>query len=284
MSGKRILLMANNWGGWQVVRHLRKRGDNVIGLVTHPGDMAKFRPEILDVARSFSIEYIMTADALREPETVEALRALEPDITLLAFFGYILKPDVIEIPPMGTINLHTGYLPHNRGWHPNIYPFLDGSPAGVAIHYANAGIDTGDLIVRRRVPITPTDTGGTLHQRLTVTLVELFKEAWPLILGGYTRREPQEGGNHHYRREMRELERIDLDRAYPARWLLGLLRGLTYAPYPAAYYQDPDTGERIYVRVELLTEKDLKRGLLPDWTYARLRCSERDLECKDLSF
>jgi methionyl-tRNA formyltransferase len=274
--------MANNWGGWQVTRHLRKRGDQVVGLITHPGNNAKFRAEILDVAHSFPIEYLTTADDLREPEIVAALRALKPDITLLAFFGYILRQDVIEIPPAGTINLHTGYLPHNRGWHPNVYPFLDGSPAGVAIHYVNAGIDTGDLIVRRRVPVAPTDTGGDLHQRLTVALVELFKESWPLILGDYTRRNPQEGGNHHYRAEMRGLERIDLDKKYPARWLLGLLRGLTYPPYPAAYYQDPDTGQRIYVRVELLTEEDLEAGAVPDWTYARLNY-KRDTGCSDPS-
>ena len=80
---------------------------------------------------------------------------------------------------------------------------------------------------------------------------------------------------------MSELERNDLDKAYPARWLLGLLRGLTYPPYPAAYYIDPDTGKRIYVRVELLTEEELEPGAVPDWSCARHRYM-RDMDCSDL--
>lgn len=258
----RILLMANNWGGWRVTRWLADRGEQIVGLVVHPVDTSKWRDEIVS-ACYVPDGALFDADTLDSAKVQHRLRQLEPDIGVCAFFGYILKPAVFNIPRQGFVNLHTGYLPHNRGWHTNVYPFLNDSPAGVAIHWVDEGVDSGDVIARRRVEVKPHDTGGTLHQRLSRELIDLFKDTWPGIKDGTAGREPQERAPLHLRDDMRILEQIDLDAWYPARHLLGLLRGLTYPPYPAAYYEEG--GQRVYVRVSLFGDEDLEEGALPEW-------------------
>jgi methionyl-tRNA formyltransferase len=260
----RVLLLANNWGGWQITRWLREQRENIVALVIHPPDNRKFADQIV-AAADLPAERVLHAGQLREAETLERLRALEPDIGVSAFFGYILRPEVFRIPRLGCLNTHPALLPRNRGWHPNVWPFLDGSPAGVSIHHIDAGVDSGDIIVQRRVAIRPTDTGGTLHQRLTRELVDLFREAWPAIRAGTAPRTPQDPSlaTTHRKADIAACDAIELDRTYTARELLALLRGRTYAPYPSAYFEE--NGQRVYVRVQLLTEAEVNERGTPQW-------------------
>ena len=166
----------------------------------------------------------------------------------------MLKPELLELFSHGCVNLHAAYLPWNCGWHTNVWPILDGSPAGVTVHFIDPGIDTGDLIAQARVPLTPADTGGSLHRKLTLALISLFKCSWPAIVNGTNQRIPQ---NHalatsHRRRDLAPLDKIDRARRYRVRDLLNLLRARTYPPYPAAYYIG--NGQRRYVRVALSEE------------------------------
>lgn len=262
----RALLFANNWGGLKVTEYLaqHKGLQQIVGLVVHPAFNGKFREEIIEAA-DVKPEQVIDANGLRDPGTVRYIKGLEPDIGISAFFGYILKPEVYNIPPKGIINLHPAFLPYNRGWHPNIYPILDGSPAGVSIHYIDGGIDTGPVLCRKQLSVLPTDTGGSLHKLLTFALVDLFREAWPKIRDGDLEAVPQDinKGSFHLRRDMREIERIDREEMVRAGDLIDILRGNTYPPYPSAYFEL--RGRRIYMRLTLLEEEDIKPGALPDW-------------------
>jgi methionyl-tRNA formyltransferase len=248
----RVILFLNNWGGWQIARWLRTRGDEVVALVLHPDSDQRFAPQIADVL-ALPPERIWRGPDLRRPETVAALAALRPDIGVSGWFGYVFKPDLLEIFASGVVNLHAAYLPFNRGWHTNVWPILDGSPAGVTLHYIDAGIDTGDLIAQRQVPVSPIDTGGSLHQKLTTEMIAIFKETWPGIVEGRVERTPQDHSRatKHKRSDLAGLDRIELDREYIARELLNLLRARTYPPYPAAYVEE---SQRTYVRVHLSAE------------------------------
>lgn len=252
----RVLLFLNNWGGWQVVRWLRLQPEEIVGLVLQPPDDRRFAGPILSAAK-LPPERIWTADQLRDPGTAAQLRALRPDIGVSAFFGFILKPEIIHLSPCGCINLHSAYLPYNRGWHTNVWPILEGSPAGATIHYIDAGVDAGDIIAQRRMAVEPTDTGGSLHRKITTGLVELFKDAWPLIRQGRNARIPQDHSRAtvHRKAELAEISHIHLDRPYRAGALIDLLRARTYPPYPSAYFVEG--GRRVYVRVQLLREHEL---------------------------
>ena len=183
LTPMRIVLFLNNWGAWQVAEWFRQRGENIAGLFLQPPDDRRFADEIL-AALDLPAEKIWTSNQLRDPDTIAKLRELRADIGISAFFGFILKPEVIKLFPQGCINIHPALLPYNRGWHTNVWPIIKGSPAGVTIHYIDPGVDTGDIIAQRRISVEPTETGGSLHEKTIRGEVDLFKETWPLIREG----------------------------------------------------------------------------------------------------
>jgi methionyl-tRNA formyltransferase len=252
----RVLLFLNNWGGFQVARWLRHRGETIVGLVLHPVEERRFGEEILG-ALQMPADRIWLSTQLRDQATVTQLKALEPEIGISAFFGAILKPSLLDIFPNGCINLHSALLPYNRGWHTNVWPIIDGTPAGATIHYIDPGVDTGDVIAQRHVVVEATDTGGLLHEKITRGVVDLFTETWPDISQGTNTRLPQDhqAATIHKKAELAELSRIDPSRCYRARNLINILRARTYPPYPSAYYM---TGDRAsHVRLQLLRDADL---------------------------
>ena len=259
-----ITLFVNNWLGWQVAKWLRWEQHEVVNLaVVHPPETGKFLSEIKSAMRGR--EVFLKAPELRTENGRKWMSMIHGDIGISAGFGYILSKEIIDMFPMGIVNLHPAYLPHNKGWNPNVYPFIDGSPAGVAIHYMNEGIDSGPIIDREKVEVLSTDTGGILHQRLTRKLLELFKKNWPKLRMGTELAFWNNPIDYpvHYRKDMREIEHINLDDYYLAGHLINIIRGNTYPPYPSAYFVDDD-GQKIYMRMQLLREKDLEGGL-PSW-------------------
>jgi len=112
--------------------------------------------------------------------------------------GYrlIIKPDVIE--RLEIVNLHIAYLPYNRGADPTLWSVLEDTPAGVTIHYVDAGVDTGDVIAQRQVTLADDDTLATAYATLQDELADLFREQWPAIRAGTCERRPQPpGGTSH---------------------------------------------------------------------------------------
>jgi methionyl-tRNA formyltransferase len=257
----RLLLFLNNWGGWQLARWLRQEREDVVGVVVQPDTDQRFAPQILENL-GLPPDRVWRAPQLRDSETIARMRELRPDVGISAFFGYILKPDVLSLPSYGCINLHPASLPFNRGWHTNVWPIIDGSPAGVTVHYMDEGVDTGDIIAQRTIAVQPTDTGGSLHQKLTRSMVALFEQAWPLIKAGEHVRTPQNpaSGSSHRKADLSAIDEVDLARKYRARDLLDLLRARTYSPFPAAYFMTES--RKTYLRVQLESEGDLQaRGI-----------------------
>lgn len=250
-----VLLLANNWPGLQVTEYLRAQGEHIVGLGIHAPDKQRLTEEIV-AAAGVSPDRIFEGPALRRAATVRRIRAWRPQIIVGAFWGYILKPDVIDIPPGGCINMHPGYLPYNRGMNPNVWPIVERTPAGVTIHYLDPGIDTGDIIARREVPVLPTDTGGALYDRTLVEIVDLFKEVWPAIRAGAAPRIPQEAhlATHHRAVDVNALDHLNLDAPTTTRDVLNRIRARTYDDRTYAYFEDD--GKRVYVSVTLSESRD----------------------------
>lgn len=250
----RLLLFLNNWGGWQVARQLRQLKENIVGLVIQPDSDQKFAAEIRQELNLPS-ECTWLGPQLRTPETLKNIQELEPDLGISAWFGFILKPELLALFTQGCINLHPALLPWNRGWHTNVWPILDGTPAGVTIHWIDPGVDTGDIIVQKQIPIEPTDTGGSLHMKLNVELVNLFSSSWPQIRAGQAPRVTQEHSKAtvHRRSELTAFDCFELNQPFVVRDFLNLLRARTYPPYPSAYFQTKSN--RVYVRVQFAKDE-----------------------------
>jgi methionyl-tRNA formyltransferase len=177
----RILFMGNNWVGWQVAAWLHQHGAEVVGAVLHPSDRQKYGAELRRCFEEWGVP-IFDGATLRTPSTLGAIRALNADLGLSVFFGYILKPAFLGIFPQGVLNLHPSYLPYNKGAHPNVWSIVEGTPAGVTLHFIDEGVDTGDLVARLLVPVESVDTAATLYRKLEIASVDLFATQWPQMV------------------------------------------------------------------------------------------------------
>lgn len=254
----RILFLGNNWVSWQVVHWLKEQDELIMGLVMHPPHKRKYGDEIIRDAQ-VSPDHIFDGSQLHQPKVFELIKALQPDIGLSVLFDYILRPEFLDLFPAGVVNLHPSYLPYNRGQYPNVWSIVERTPAGVTLHYIDAGVDTGDIIAQRQVPVEPVDTGETLYRKLEQVCVELFKETWPLIRSGEASRisQGQLEGTYHRTRDVEQIDHIELDRAYRAGDLIDVIRARTFHPFPGAYFVH--RGRKVYLRLELLYEDQLNK-------------------------
>ncbi len=252
----RILFLGNNWVGWQVLSWLREQGEDVVGVVVHPQRNERYRHQIVE-AFAGDAGRIFDAARLHDPATLQAVAALRPDLGVSAYFGYILRREFLSLFPLGVLNLHPAYLPYNRGSYPNVWSIVEGTPAGVSLHFVDEGIDTGDLVARERVEVDVTDTGETLYRKLEVAAVSLFQKTWPLIRAGSAPRIPQaalpEHGTTHRRADVVKIDHINLDGMYRARDLIDVLRARTFPPHRGAFVVVE--GRRIYLSLQLRYEE-----------------------------
>ena len=245
----RVLFLGNNWVAWQTLQWMVTRGEDIAGLVMHPAEKQKFGSQILE-ASGLDDRHVLEATQLRTDKGREFVRDRRPDIGVSVLFDYLLDHPLLDMLPRGAVNLHPSYLPFNRGQFPNVWSIVENTPAGVTLHYIDEQIDTGDIIAQRRVEIEPTDTGFTLYRKLELAAVDLFKSTWSDLTSGAADRRPQKGaGTYHRIRDVEQIDRIELDRAYSARELIDVLRARTFPPYKGAYFESG--GRRVYMRLEL---------------------------------
>lgn len=130
---------------------------------------------------------------LNSPEAVAFLRMIKPDL-ILTFNISVLKPEVIGIPPLGILNAHPALLPAYRGTMTMFMQLYnkDYSKTGVTVHFIDAEVDTGDIVLQRAVPSGPADTPMMLHYRNLPVVAELLAEAATKVVAGTAPRTPQE--------------------------------------------------------------------------------------------
>jgi len=246
----KLFVFGNNEIAWRVIQWLREQEESIVGLALHPPEKRRCGDEILRQSGA-DPAHVFDGARLHEPGTVEAIRRLGADLALSLMFGYILPKELLDVFPRGVVNLHPAYLPYNRGAYPNVWSIVEGTPAGVTLHYLDEGVDTGDVIARRAVPVASTDTGESLYRRLEQASVQLFRDTWPLIRTGQAPRMPQggQGGTSHRLRDVESIDEIDLRRPYVAQDLINILRARTFPPYKGAYILV--NGKRIYLRLQL---------------------------------
>lgn len=170
---------------------------------------------------------------IKAPEAVEELRKYEADIFVVAAFGQIVSKEILEMPKYGCINIHASLLPKYRGAAPIQYAVLNGDDVtGVTIQQMNEGVDTGDILTMKAIPIEPDDTGGSLFEKLSVLGADLLIKTLPKIEA----REiipvkQQEEDATHVRMLSKEMGTIEWGK--DADVLERLVRGMN--PWPSAY-------------------------------------------------
>jgi len=128
---------------------------------------------------------VMQPQSINTPESIRKLQALRPDVVLVAAYGQILKPEVINVPRLGMYNLHGSLLPRHRGAAPVQYAVWKGDrKSGVTIFRIEPKLDAGPMIVRMETEILPRETSGELHDRLAVIGADALLETVRLLEAG----------------------------------------------------------------------------------------------------
>ncbi len=252
-SGIRLLLLACDEVGLQTSLFLRSQNDIPVCLILDVKDRGNYNSRIVEALRTDE-NFIFFSDQLKSDSVLRAIKTTEPDLGILAWWPYIIDKSLITIPERGFINFHPGYLPYNRGKDPNFWAIASGTPFGVTIHYVNEGVDTGDIIVQKKIEINWEDTGRSLYVKAKKAVLDLFREYYTQITSDNISSSPQVLKNknikyHHSRSEIQAASEVKLDKKYSAKDLLNLIRARTFAPHPAAWFKD--AGEKYEVRINI---------------------------------
>ena len=215
----------------------RETSFQVITVVSQPdkpkGRDMKLQPTpVKELALAEGLPVLQPRRA-RDEEFIAQLRALQPDLIVVAPYGQILPQTLLDIPRLGCLNVHTSLLPKYRGAAPIQWAILDGeSETGVTIMKMDAGLDTGPMVSTTRTAITPEDNAQTLHDRLAALGGELLVETIPDYAAGKIVPTPQPAEGATYARKISKEDGL-IDWSQPARALWNRVRGFT--PWPGAY-------------------------------------------------
>ena len=238
----RILFMGTPDFALFTLRALRESGREVVGVVTQPdkprGRGYNLQPPPVKV---YAMEQGL---AVYQPETLkngafdDTLKALAPDVIVVVAYGKILPQSVLELPRYGCINVHGSLLPAYRGAAPMQRAIIDGcSETGVTTMQMAAGLDTGDMLVVRRVPIGENDNFEDIHDRLGVAGADALLETLALLERGALCPVPQEDAMATYAAKIEKADCL-LDFTQSARRVHDRIRGLS--PIPLAFTHTPD--------------------------------------------
>lgn len=216
---------------------LIEAGHEITAVVTQP-DKAKGRskelqfPPVKETALAHNIP-VLQPIRIKRPEEIECLKQYEADIYVVAAFGQILSQEILNMPKYGCLNIHASLLPKYRGASPIQSVILDGEEeTGITIMQMDAGIDTGDMLLKKSIEIESNDTYETLHDKLKVLGGEAIVEALELLETGALVPEMQDHEqSSHVKMITKEMGNIDF--AKSAREIDCLVRGLN--PWPSAF-------------------------------------------------
>ena len=168
----------------------------VVGVVTQPdrpaGRGRQLRPSPVKVAAEAAGIPVYQPKSLRKKAAAEPLREWNPDVIIVAAFGQILRPHVLDLPPHGCLNIHASLLPRWRGASPIQHAIMSGdAETGVCLMQMDVGLDTGSVFTCRATPISADDTAATLHDRLAEMGADLMRDSLDDVLAGKLPVHPQ---------------------------------------------------------------------------------------------
>jgi methionyl-tRNA formyltransferase len=228
---------------------LVQAGANVVGVVTAPDKPAGRGMQLQSSAvKKYTLAHnlrLLQPARLKDPAFIEELRSLNADLQVVVAFRML--PEIVwNMPPLGTVNVHGSLLPQYRGAAPINWAIINGEPeTGVTTFKLKHEIDTGDILLRGKVPITPSDNAGTVHDKLMEAGAQLLVRTVRGLADGSIEEQPQTGTTEalkHAPKIFKEDMRIDWNKRISE--IQNLIRGLS--PYPAAFSFLNDKQIKIY--------------------------------------
>ena len=218
------------------LRALLASGHSVVGVYTQPDRPAgRGRQVAVSPVKAVALEHGLPVHqpvSFKSLEDVAALEAVGADLMVVVAYGLLLPQRVLDAPRLGCVNIHASLLPRWRGAAPIQRAVLAGdAETGITIMQMEVGLDTGPMLLVRRLPIAPDETGGSLHDRLSVLGAEALMEALPGIEAGTLAPRPQDDALATYAKKLQKAEAL-IDWALPAPAIERQVRA--FNPWPVA--------------------------------------------------
>lgn len=237
MTCLRIVFMGTPAFACPTLQTLIDRRENVVAVVTQP-DRPKGRgqklapPPVKELAESHGIQVFQPLK-VRAPEFISLMTELAPDLIVVVAFGQILPKGLLDIPRFGCINVHASLLPAYRGAAPINWCIINGEPeTGVTTMQMDVGLDTGDMLLKKTIPISPDEDAQALHDRLAPLGAAALAETIDLLAAGNLVPEKQDDARSTYAPMLKKEDgRVDWEREPLA--VKNLVRGVT--PWPGAF-------------------------------------------------
>lgn len=210
---------------------------NVTAVITQP-DRPKGRGQHLvkSPVKVYAEEHnlpVYQPEKIKTAEFTEKLRQMQPDLIIVVAFGQILSQEILDIPKFGCINVHASLLPRWRGAAPIHWSIIGGdTETGVTTMYMDAGLDTGDMILKAKTVITSEMTTAQLHDALMMQGADLLIETIQSIENGTVSREKQDDSLSCYAKMLNN-DNCRIDWKKSAQEVHNLVRGLN--SWPIAY-------------------------------------------------
>ena len=233
----RIVFIGTGEIGVPTLRALQQSEHELVVVVTQPdkpvGRAQKITAPPVKAALAGTEMSILQPARIKDPQSIEQIRTIAPDVIVVVAYGQILPRAVLEIPEIACLNLHASLLPRWRGAAPIQAALAAGDrETGITVMYMDEGLDTGDILLHRKIDILPTDSGGSLHDRLAETAPEALLESLRLLASGSAPRLPQDKSSATYAPKLnRESGRINWNE--PAEVIERKIRA--YNPWPGAF-------------------------------------------------
>ncbi len=216
---------------------LLKSGHQIVGIVTQP-DRPKGRgqtlapPPIKLIAQRTGVPFLQPLK-IKAPDFLEVLFSWKPDLIAVTAFGRILHATILNLPPIGCVNVHGSLLPKYRGAAPVQWAVINGeNETGITTMLMDEGMDTGPMLLQERIPILPEDTAGTLAPRLAELGGRLLVDTIAQLKAGTLTARSQDHAQATMAPLLKKKDGL-LDWRMTARALANRVRGLS--PWPGAY-------------------------------------------------
>ena len=212
-------------------------GHNVVGVVTRidkPAGRGKvLTPPAVKIAAVQSEVPVFQPKRIREPESVAAIRAMGPDVIVVAAYGQILPREVLALPKYGCVNIHASLLPAYRGAAPINWAIINGEArTGITIMQMDEGMDTGGILAQESIPIGPDDTAGDLTAKLSEQGSRLIIDILARLESGGLTAVPQDNSKATMAPLLKK-EDGQVDWTMSAKKIHDRVRGLS--PWPGGY-------------------------------------------------
>lgn len=231
------------------LKTLIEKGFDVVGVFTQPdrpkGRGHKLTPSpVKETALSANIEVFQPLSFKKEPEFIETLRNLKPDLLVVVAYGLLLPQEVLDIPTFGAINVHGSLLPKWRGAAPIQRALWNGDKeTGVTIMKIGLKLDAGDMLLKKVLPITDTDTSETLYEKLSVLGCEGLVEVINNLESYYQNAQVQDESLVTYAAKLTKEEAL-LDFSLNYDVLDKYIRA--FNPWPLAYFYLDEQMVKVY--------------------------------------